>query len=55
MRGIPAVLREAQIQKLWLRYFTHNFTDRCVRTPDTCRHFKEGVRSIPVYQTHIPC
>jgi len=37
--GIAAVLCKAQNQKLCFRYFTLQFTDRCVRTPNTCLRF----------------
>jgi hypothetical protein len=49
----PAVLRLPQLQKRCLKELTHHFTDRCVRTPDTCHHLKEGVPSISVLSNRI--
>jgi len=48
MAVIPVVLWERQLQNWWFRLFRPHFTDRCVRTPDTCHHTKEGVHSISV-------
>jgi len=48
MAGIPAVLVEPKLQKLWLIIMRFDFTDRCAWTPDTCRHSMEGVPSLSV-------
>jgi len=45
MAVIPEVLWEPQLQNWWFRGFGHHFTDRCVRTPDTCRYSIKGVSS----------
>ena len=46
MAGAPVA--EPCFQKCWLLGFRHHFTDRCVRTPDKCRHSIEGVLSMSV-------
>jgi len=42
MAGVPAVLREPQLQNWQFRGVGHHFTDRCVRRPDTCRYIPCG-------------
>jgi hypothetical protein len=43
----PAVLEQPQLQKFdILEDLDTNFTDRCARTPDTCRYQIEGFNSI---------
>jgi len=39
MPGIAAVLCEPQNQNFSFRYFTLHFSDRCVRTTNTCLRF----------------
>jgi len=41
MAGTPTA--KPYFQKQWLIGSRHYVTDRCVRTPDTCRHSTEGV------------
>ena len=48
MAVIPTVLCGPQLQNWWFRGLRYHFTDRCVRTPDTCRHSIEGVLTISV-------
>jgi len=38
MAGTPAELRKTQLLIWWFRAFRRHTTDRCVWTPDACRH-----------------